>query len=197
MDNITEGNRMEEWEIVFNKSFPKINNVQKHDADNLKDGFMEGFKAASNLSKQVGGWVKASERLPNIIREAAWRYSQTKIGADPYNILGIVNKELTEHYDKIEWWDESTSPSCTDWTLITSDLKSLPPENTVVLGYSPEWVDEDFEPEGVRECFVQNDNEWNSAKWNNDQDTWENEESKPTHWMQRPQPPKNIIYDKE
>lgn len=36
-----------DWEYAFSVVFPAIKNVAKHDADNLKDGFMEGYKAAS------------------------------------------------------------------------------------------------------------------------------------------------------
>lgn len=74
------------------------------------------------------------------------------------------------------------------WVPITKNQNSLPPECTVVLGYSPKWVNEDFEPEGIRECFY--NEEWCSAKWNNDRDCWDADyDTKPTHWMQRPQPP--------
>ena len=68
--------------------------------------------------------------------------------------------------------------------------KELPPECTVVLGYSKKWIDEDFNPEGIREAFLGGDGDWASAAWNNDQDCWSTDwETIPTHWMQRPEPP--------
>jgi hypothetical protein len=68
--------------------------------------------------------------------------------------------------------------------------KETPPPSTVVLGYNKKWVDEDFEPEGIRETFMQDDGVFLSAKWNNSMDEWvTDDKTKPTHWMQRPQPP--------
>jgi hypothetical protein len=80
-----------------------------------------------------------------------------------------------------------------NWYEIDESIK--PPDGMIVLGYSPNWVDEDFNPTGVRECFL-NEGEWNSCKWDNDQDTWWNDETwqqktdgPPTHFMLRPEPP--------
>lgn len=64
------------------------------------------------------------------------------------------------------------------WTNIKDDL---PPENTFVLGKSKEWIDEDFNEDGIRLCFLFDD-AWNSTSWNNDQDAWDNERTSPTHW---------------
>lgn len=78
------------------------------------------------------------------------------------------------------------------WIEIAEDEKSLPPESTVVLGYNEKWIDEDFNPEGIRESFY-NDGNWHSCIWDNDHDTWNNDffdkNIPPTHWMQRPSPP--------
>ena len=73
------------------------------------------------------------------------------------------------------------------WILVAKDL---PPVNTVVNGFNKIWIDEDFNPEGIRECFL-HDNEkiWFSAGWNNDCEEWITVESAPTHWMQRPLSP--------
>lgn len=65
-----------------------------------------------------------------------------------------------------------------------------PPVNTVVLGYNKLWIDEDYEPEGIRECFYTDENEWCSARWNNSMDEWiADRDTSPTYWMQRPEPP--------
>lgn len=73
-----------------------------------------------------------------------------------------------------------------EWILTQNDL---PPECTIVWGYCDYWKDEDYNPEGVRECFY-NDGIWISAKWNNEQDCFDTEDGIfPTHWMQLPKPP--------
>lgn len=60
----------------------------------------------------------------------------------------------------------------------------------VVLGYKDEWIDEDFNTEGIRECFIYGDGtEWMSAKWNDCHDEWTTTQEAPTHWMPRPAPP--------
>lgn len=75
------------------------------------------------------------------------------------------------------------------WVKTADDL---PPPATTLLGYNPKWIDEDFNPEGIRECFMNDDNSWNSAYWDNDQDTWWNDtDTIPTHWMRRPSNPES------
>lgn len=78
----------------------------------------------------------------------------------------------------------------------------LPPVCTEVLGWHPAWVDEDYNPEGVCVCFLTDDDAdtWMVSVWDNEQDTWQdhttgmrkyNEQTPmPTHWMQKPTPPK-------
>lgn len=78
--------------------------------------------------------------------------------------------------------------------IITS--KETPPPGTTILGYNEKWIDGDFNPEGIRECFMNDDNSWNSAYWDNDLDTWCNDmETMPTHWMQRPLYPSPLPAD--
>lgn len=66
-----------------------------------------------------------------------------------------------------------------------NDVLKQPPEiGQPVLGYSPEWEDEDFNVSGMRECFLMDDGCWLSAKWDNDADCWRTDKrSKPTLWM--------------
>jgi hypothetical protein len=52
------------------------------------------------------------------------------------------------------------------------------PEDEVLIGYSPEWVDPDFNPKGFRECFeIAGDNVWISAKWNDYHDCYETDDT--------------------
>ena len=72
-----------------------------------------------------------------------------------------------------------------EWISVDADP---PPYATIVDGYSSKWVDEDYNPDGVRECFLGN-SEWFSAVWNNEQDCFDTDGSKPTHWRRKPAPP--------
>lgn len=84
---------------------------------------------------------------------------------------------------------EEVEPLLEDkWIRVDADM---PPEQTEVFGYSKKWVDEDYNPEGVRTCFY-NDGFWFSPVWNNSADEYINDgfNSKPTHWMPLPEPPK-------
>jgi len=79
------------------------------------------------------------------------------------------------------------------WVEIT-DNKSLPDQATSVLGFSPEWIDEDFNPDGIRECHYSGlsvqDAEWVSAKWCDSQDYWDADcDTAPTHWCAIPSKP--------
>jgi hypothetical protein len=69
----------------------------------------------------------------------------------------------------------------------------LPPESTHVIGFSQSWVDEDFNPDGIRDCFRSGDgDDWQSCWWNDPCDQYETQAGRtgghgaPTHWMIRP-----------
>lgn len=49
--------------------------------------------------------------------------------------------------------------------------------NLVGIGYHPEWVHEDYNPTGLRECYPTDDGTWISAAWDSNADTWYDEES--------------------
>jgi len=79
--------------------------------------------------------------------------------------------------------------------------KKLPAIGVEVIGYSRKWIHSDFNSNGIRICFLGIDDEWSSAKWDNDQDSWhthakwrcenpEKDDFTPTHWQNLPKPPK-------
>jgi hypothetical protein len=117
-------------------------------------------------------------------------------------IMEVLFKNITDEADEGSWIEskdyykvakaiamrQQELKKLEGWIVVTP--AQMPAECQVVLGYSKEWVDEDFEPNGIRECFY-NDGSWVSAKWFNDQDTWfADYDTVPTHWMPRPTPPK-------
>jgi hypothetical protein len=118
----------------------------------------------------------------------------------------LKNEALVRLKEENERLKDKLLDSCIEYSAALSRIKELeqqsglrwvkaeedlPPECTIVWGYSLKWVDEDYNPEGVRECFY-NDNLWNSAKWCNEQDAWDNDETNPTHWMRLPEPPTEL-----
>lgn len=48
-----------------------------------------------------------------------------------------------------------------------------------VLGFNQEWVDPDFNPEGICMCFVDDDGDWTIAKWCNQHDEWHTRNTNP------------------
>jgi hypothetical protein len=66
-----------------------------------------------------------------------------------------------------------------------NDVQARKPEPCEpVIGYSPEWECEDFNAAGIRECFLTDEGNWLSAKWDNDQDCWRTDDrTAPTQWM--------------
>jgi len=86
------------------------------------------------------------------------------------------------------------------WTEVR---EFMPDQATTVLGYSLDWVDEDFNPAGIRECHYcglsVDDAEWISAKWCDSQDFWDADtDTAPTHWCAVPVNPyanKVIAFD--
>ena len=69
------------------------------------------------------------------------------------------------------------------WIPVSEKLPSA--QQKEVIGYSPDWEDPDFNPNGTRVCFIFGDGtQWCSAKWIDYQDCYvEDYDTKPTHWM--------------
>lgn len=67
--------------------------------------------------------------------------------------------------------------------------KTLPEDKSYFLGYSKEWVDPDYNPEGVRECVAVDTPQgfkflsavWVGSHWHTDIST------SPTHWRDFPE----------
>lgn len=70
-----------------------------------------------------------------------------------------------------------------------NETNPLRPEDGEVIGYHPNWVSEDFNPEGRRVGFIDDDGAFLSANWCNDQDTYFtdlDDTTPPTHWLRIP-----------
>ncbi|WP_157665591.1 hypothetical protein [Marinobacter salarius] len=87
---------------------------------------------------------------------------------------------------KNPWLSTPAAPQADEW----APYYEYPQTGKPVLGYHPDWVDEDFCPDGVRECFTFGDGtEWQSARWDGYSDLWVVEDGAPTLWIKHPQPP--------
>ena len=62
------------------------------------------------------------------------------------------------------------------------------PQEIEVIGFNPEWIHEDFNPNGTRMCSFTED-QWNSAEWDSDSDCYVHTEQIPTHWLPLPLSP--------
>lgn len=62
--------------------------------------------------------------------------------------------------------------------------EQMPEFGTPVIGYNRQWIDEDFNHRGLRECFIYGDGtQWHTAKWVYGPDCYETtDDDKPTHW---------------
>jgi len=61
-----------------------------------------------------------------------------------------------------------------------------PPLNLEVLGYNKEWIDGDYNPDGINICFL-DENGWVTAYWSYHKDRYTNSyHMKPTHWIHKP-----------
>lgn len=62
-----------------------------------------------------------------------------------------------------------------------------------VIGYNPMWIDEKYNPKGVRMCFMAENGFLHSAKWDNERGEYIIDISEfPTHYMFIPEYPQNI-----
>ena len=71
-------------------------------------------------------------------------------------------------------------------------IETLDLGGDAVLLYAEKWIDEDFNPKGIREGFRNgsDDGPIYSAKWNDCHECWETDVShEATHWMPRPESP--------
>lgn len=74
------------------------------------------------------------------------------------------------------------------WTAVKDKMPTQ--EDMEVIGYSPEWVDLDFNPKGTRVCFQNGDGTFTSAKWIDYQDCYATDtETMPTYWKPLYNPP--------
>lgn len=66
-----------------------------------------------------------------------------------------------------------------------SSATALPGVGEVVIGFAPDWIDEDFNPLGLSECFRMDEGNWVRPVWNNCHDCYDTDldAMPPTHWM--------------
>lgn len=96
-----------------------------------------------------------------------------------------------------DWIDASRLTKCKP--KMTTELKVkwnkseeyLPEQGVEVIGFHPDWIDEDFNPQGVRVCFINDDGNWWQAWWVDYQDSYETyiTESGPSYWVPKPNKP--------
>jgi hypothetical protein len=76
-------------------------------------------------------------------------------------------------------------------------IKNNPPIIGIeVIGYNKKWIDEDFNPNGTRQCVL-DDMGWMIARWNASNDCWTTDYTSdddcksepPTHWISIPNSP--------
>jgi len=76
------------------------------------------------------------------------------------------------------------------WKPANNMSAELPEIGQPVMGYHPDWIDEDFCKDGIRECFLFGDgSEWQSARWDGYCDQWIAEDGAPKLWHRHPNPP--------
>ena len=66
------------------------------------------------------------------------------------------------------------------------------PEGVELIGFDHSWINEDFNPDGLRACFL-NDGVWISAFWNDYQDTYQNSNDEPFLYRPMPSSPKDVL----
>ena len=67
----------------------------------------------------------------------------------------------------------------------------LPNIGVEVNAFHPSWIDDDYNPLGVRTGFLNGDDKFYSAKWNNYHDCYQEESDiMPTYWQPLPAAPK-------
>lgn len=87
--------------------------------------------------------------------------------------------DMPDHISHLKWIDVSGH--------------SLPTPGVEVIGYSKEWVHPDFNPNGVRVCYVSEQGRFTSAYWSNSADEYITDtKSIPTHYCSFPKTPDKL-----
>lgn len=123
----------------------------------------------------------------------------------PYQVTGIKanSVEITGDFSGIgaciqsDWVDplriEKCKPSLHKQLIVKwNKLKDHQPEVGIeVIGFHRDWIDEDFNPDGIRICFLNGDEQWYQAMWVDYQDSYNTyvSETGPSHWIPRPNKP--------
>lgn len=80
-------------------------------------------------------------------------------------------------------WNTRATDPLLNWISVK---EHLPPHGVPVWFWSSEWVDPDFNPEGIREGFYAEDGGYTSCEWDPCHDVYAtDEESIPTMWVLR------------
>ncbi|MBX4188410.1 MAG: hypothetical protein KW793_04755 [Candidatus Doudnabacteria bacterium] len=117
--------------------------------------------------------------------------AQSRSGVNPYAYIAGFKDALKYLKSRPAFAQEKKSP----WTLV--DVQ-LPEAGVEVIGQSDKWIHPDYNPDGTRVCFVDDQDEWVSAKWDNEQDSWHTHakwccedhggtDFNPTQWQPKPQ----------
>lgn len=175
------------------------------------------------MSKRKGG-NNALEHLRERFTSTVKDMSISKFDAWTYGIIVGWNHGAYKELKKLHnWSDEEIELNinlCMNFQNLLSTSKKtmetytnqdkwisvdneLPEDGIEVIGYSEKWIHPDFNTGGTRVCFI-NNGEWNSAKWNNDQDSWHTHAEwccrdnggkhfEPTHWQEKPLFVKSVV----
>lgn len=86
-------------------------------------------------------------------------------------ITRTTNENYLNQFESATWY------KLEDFPLQQEDFLKL-------IGYSKDWIDPDFNPDGTRECFINGDLAWTSARYVDYQDCYiEDCETKPSHFL--------------
>lgn len=133
-----------------------------------------------------GKWVDLPK--DRLITNAELPYFVVALGETMLDHL--VSKRIAEKCAQIAVnFEEEVNPK---W----KEVKSQTPEEGIpVSGFNELWIDEDFNPKGIRECFVDDNGNWTYSKYCYQHDCYHTRTIDnfgtegylpPTHWMELP-----------
>ncbi len=142
-----------------------------------KDAEIARLKAEKEGGEADGLTGETQDLIYNLCRDLCPDANIDGSGTD----AGPLALTLCEIEQAIWHWRDIS-----DWCCVERNPPSM--GDGPVLGFNKEWIDADFNPKGVRECFIYGDGtEWHTAKWNNCSDLWmTTDDDVPTHWMNYP-----------